>query len=61
MVRRLAMTIQSYNRRPKENTALIKGLLAVLAALILAGAIALLVVPFEAAGAMSQYVRAFIW
>ena len=55
------MTIQSYNRRRKENTALTKGLLAVLAALILAGAIALLVIPFEPAGAMSQFVRAFIW
>ena len=55
------MTIQSYSRRPKESAALTKGLLAVLAALILAGAIALFVVPFEPAGAMSQFVRAFIW
>ena len=55
------MTSQSYSRLPKENTALTKGLLAVLAAFVLAAAIALLVVPFEPAGAMSQFVRAFIW
>ena len=62
MVRRLAMVIQVYNRRSNEITSLTKALLAVVAAgLILAAAIALLVVPFEPAGTMSQFVGAFIW
>ena len=53
------MTIQSEHGR--STATLTKALLAVLAALIVGAAIALLVVPFEPAGAMSQFVRTFIW
>ena len=55
------MTIQFEDRRSKETATLTKALLAVLAALIVGTAIALLVVPFEPAGATSQFIRAYMW
>ena len=53
------MTIQSEHGRSTATPT--KALLAVLAALFVGAAIALLVVPFQPAGAMSQFIRAYMW